>query len=314
MSNQEKIAKFIRDYHNSKNGIREILQNKKISDLETEDIKITLEEESTEESKEIEDNSLEETDVKEDNDIESTQVLPKIKNENYLNEEDIDKTQVIDMSNVNGETEATSNIENIKDIIKKEEDNLGKDTMVLDTEKIKVSEETRIVDKRDDKESSIAVEETDEEAIKPEEKQSEEIIDSIKKSEEEFTSFAESLLSSKIDSQSTQIIDTKIIREKLAEDENSEKTPEFEEMYKKTFGVEPFSVRKENRLTLSTGFPWVSNPLPTGLSFPGSCGTRKSSYMVKAPESGQEHTRKTSRGILCRWSTIPVRSERSIKS
>lgn len=248
MSNQEKIAKFIRDYHNSKNGIREILQNKKISDLETEDIKITIDE-PDDSLKEIEDNSVEDTDIKEANNIESTQVLPKIKNENYLNEEDIDETQVIDISNANGETEATSNIENIKDIIKKEEDNLGKETMVLDTEKIKVSEETRIVDRKDNKENSVAAEEeNDEEVIKPEEKQSEEIIDSIKKSEEEFTSFAESLLSSKIDSQSTQIIDTKIIREKLAEEENSEKTPEFEEMYKKTFGVEPFSVRKEKEI------------------------------------------------------------------
>ena len=248
MSNQEKIEKFIRDYHNSKNGIREILQNKKISDLEIEEEKATLEEPIVK-IKEDDVSVEEEIDNKNDDNVENTQVLPKIKNENYLNEDDVDNTQIVDISNSSSKTEATSNVENIKDIIKKEEDDLGKETMVLDTEKIKVSEETRIVDKKENDEKDFATEENNnEENVKAEEKQSEEILDSIKKSEEEFTSFAESLLSSKIDSQNTQIIDTKVIREKLAEEEKSEKTPEFEEMYKKTFGVEPFSVRKEKEI------------------------------------------------------------------
>ena len=42
--------------------------------------------------------------------------------------------------------------------------------------------------------------------------------------------------------QDTQMIDTSKVREALKESEN---TKEFEEMYKKTFGVETVAVRKE---------------------------------------------------------------------
>ena len=41
--------------------------------------------------------------------------------------------------------------------------------------------------------------------------------------------------------QNTQIIDTNKVREAMKEEELPK---DFEEMYKKTFGVEPFAIRK----------------------------------------------------------------------
>ncbi|MCR5186156.1 MAG: DNA mismatch repair endonuclease MutL [Clostridia bacterium] len=72
---------------------------------------------------------------------------------------------------------------------------------------------------------------------------------------EKFTSFASSLLSSKIDSQNTELIDTKKVREAIDKNKvtapannSKEDFPGFAEMYKKTFGVEPFSIRKERKI------------------------------------------------------------------
>jgi len=72
---------------------------------------------------------------------------------------------------------------------------------------------------------------------------------------EKFTSFAGSLLSSKIDSQNTELIDTKKVREAIDKNKvtapannSKEDFPGFAEMYKKTFGVEPFSIRKERKI------------------------------------------------------------------
>ncbi len=74
---------------------------------------------------------------------------------------------------------------------------------------------------------------------------------------DKFASFAGTLINSKTEIQSTQLIDTKKVREAIGENTPEqdapsqatfEESPEFAEMYKKTFGVEPFSVRKERRL------------------------------------------------------------------
>lgn len=62
----------------------------------------------------------------------------------------------------------------------------------------------------------------------------------------EFSSFAEKLVEAKLSLENTQMIDTTKVREALKEDFQS--NPEFDKMYKKTFGVDPFSVRKEREL------------------------------------------------------------------
>ncbi|MBR3614512.1 MAG: DNA mismatch repair endonuclease MutL [Clostridia bacterium] len=71
-----------------------------------------------------------------------------------------------------------------------------------------------------------------------------------------FASIAEKLVESKLGLDNTQIIDTNKVREALRENsketikkiEEFEENPEFDEMYKKTFGVDPFAVRKEKEL------------------------------------------------------------------
>ena len=59
-----------------------------------------------------------------------------------------------------------------------------------------------------------------------------------------FETAAEKLLETKMSIENTQTIDTAKVREVLKE-EIFEKNPEFDQMYKQTFGVDTFSVRKE---------------------------------------------------------------------
>ena len=62
-----------------------------------------------------------------------------------------------------------------------------------------------------------------------------------------FEKNASEIIEAKMQLDSTQMIDTKKIRDSLNENEE-EQMPEFEEMYKKTFGIETFSQRKEKEL------------------------------------------------------------------
>ncbi len=73
-----------------------------------------------------------------------------------------------------------------------------------------------------------------------------------------FASIAEKLVEAKLNFDNTQMIDTNKVREALKEanqvvEEKTpvveyEENPEFDEMYKKTFGIDPFNVRKEKEL------------------------------------------------------------------
>ena len=69
----------------------------------------------------------------------------------------------------------------------------------------------------------------------------------INSDNDEFSKIAEKLMEARLSSDNTQMIDTGRVREALKE-ENFETNPEFDKMYKKTFGVDPFSVRKEKEL------------------------------------------------------------------
>ena len=76
-----------------------------------------------------------------------------------------------------------------------------------------------------------------------------------------FATIAEKLFEAKLGFDNTQMIDTSKVREALKEAQKQEvsitntneiveveENPEFDEMYKKTFGIDPFSVRKEKEL------------------------------------------------------------------
>ena len=71
--------------------------------------------------------------------------------------------------------------------------------------------------------------------------------------DEEFKKMASGIIEAKMDSDSTQMVDTQKVRDALNESDK-ETTPEFEEMYKKTFGIETFSQRKEKEF-----FPLVNS-------------------------------------------------------
>ena len=73
---------------------------------------------------------------------------------------------------------------------------------------------------------------------------------SIKK--DGFSKIASKLFETKLDSDNTQAIETSKIREALKEERTSneikyEDNPEFDAMYKKTFGIDPFEVRQEKK-------------------------------------------------------------------
>ena len=81
----------------------------------------------------------------------------------------------------------------------------------------------------------------------------------------DFSKIAEKLIESKLGIDNTQTIDTVKVREAVKEEYKN--SPEFDEMYKKTFGVDPFSVRKEKeqekkeqeKLNVSNEFEYAGN-------------------------------------------------------
>lgn len=68
-------------------------------------------------------------------------------------------------------------------------------------------------------------------------------IDANNKEDNDFSKIAEKLIEDKLKLENTQMIDTAKIREAIKEEIPA--IPEFDEMYKKTFGVDTVSVRKE---------------------------------------------------------------------
>ena len=125
-------------------------------------------------------------------------------------------------------------------------------TQIIDLQKELLSQETTIVTENsmNVKQDTILVNinnnENEVETIK-----TEDIVDNG------FASIAGKLLEAKLGFDNTQMIDTNKVREALREtqkqditpsEEVIEENPEFDEMYKKTFGIDPFSVRKEKEL------------------------------------------------------------------
>lgn len=154
------------------------------------------------------------------NDMQETQKIDSVKN---IQEVQADQeTQVIDTKEIR---EAKIENENENKIEKVEEHN---NSNLQDTV------ELNVIDKVESNNKNV---ENNNEIPKEEKIVSEKIIDTS-------ASITERLLEQKMkeNMQDTQMIDTSKVREALKESEN---TKEFEEMYKKTFGVETVAVRKE---------------------------------------------------------------------
>ena len=152
------------------------------------------------------------------NNFEETQRIDSVKNiqEVQTNQE----TQVIDTNEIReAKTESENEVEN------REENH---------SSNLQNTVELNVIDKV---ESNNNTSENNSEIPKEEKIVSEKIIDTS-------ASITEKLLAQKMkeNMQDTQMIDTSKVRDALKESEN---TKEFEEMYKKTFGVETVAVRKE---------------------------------------------------------------------
>ena len=127
----------------------------------------------------------------------------------------IDETQKIDLNELKQTTQET--------VVAANEglNNLPEHTMIIDTT------------------SNINNEEVEKETV--ETVNNEEYDDS-------FSKIAAGLFEAKLEFDATQSIDTAKVREALKEEKEFEASPEFDAMYKKTFGVDPFAVRQEKEL------------------------------------------------------------------
>ncbi len=140
---------------------------------------------------------------------------------------------------INSSEDETQVVEPINKIIEKE-DMVPKED-VTEENKLEESELDNSFEKNDNSASDSNIDnaiETSESYI-------------MKNSNNYFDEAATDIINAKMDMDSTQMVDTNKIRQALnenVEESLNEPTPEFEEMYKKTFGIETFSQRKEKEL------------------------------------------------------------------
>ncbi len=144
---------------------------------------------------------------------------------------------------------------------------LGNTLISSDTKELDINEASELV-KKASQETSTAIKEdlndlpqhtivieenvmkkaeSDESDVINDEKPEEETIGKDNTNDSDLLEEFSKLFESKLDIDNTQSIDTSKVREAIKE-ENFENNPEFDKMYRKTFGVDPFSVRKEKEL------------------------------------------------------------------
>ena len=173
------------------------------------------------------------------NDMQETQKIDSVKNIQEVQEvKNNQETQVIDTKDVRE--------------VKTENENKSENTEGHHSSNLQDTVELNVIDKVESNDNNI---ENNNEISKEEKNISEKIIDTS-------ASITEKLLEQKMkeNMQDTQMIDTSKVREALKESEN---TKEFEEMYKKTVGVETVAVRKEkeqeeNEINASDEFTYVN--------------------------------------------------------
>ncbi len=164
---------------------------------------------------------------------------------NVVNEFIKEKTQELLTTKLDS-SQATQIIESVRPNI--ENTNQENKTQIIDTEEVKNA--IKVQDENEFENQSTAVvdmiskdlikENTNEKTKKLNEK----VEENKNIDNSAFEEKASKLLESKLSFDNTQMIDTARIRETLKE-ENFERNPEFDQMYKKTFGVDTVSVRRE---------------------------------------------------------------------
>ena len=163
--------------------------------------------------------------------------------QNFISPENKEKTQEISTDEVNRKIAEELQKTQILEAVKPEKVEVTDETIVLtEEERQKLPQETISLEvnvndilKKEDEEPVELTEEDKEEL-----ESSEIVIDSV----EETDNVTENLIKAKMDLENTQMINTEEIRKRISAEEY-QSSPEFEEMYKKTFGVDPVNVRKE---------------------------------------------------------------------
>ncbi len=178
------------------------------------------------------------------------QVNENIEESNIINDDEVSKKVTLGNTIISSETKEL-NINNSSSVIKDS-------TTVMNSTKLAQKEPTQSVNIND--ENKVLEENKEENGYKQE-------VDQVEKntSGEDFSKIAQKLIESKINFDNTQTIDTAKVREAIKEEYES--NPEFDEMYKKTFGVDPFSVRKEKeqekkdkeKINVSNEFEYAGN-------------------------------------------------------
>ena len=171
-----------------------------------------------------------------------TQIIETTKN---LEDKESQETQKINAVKAEAKSEIKEEIEKTQKLDPVEAINM-QETQILDTTKLENNSETQIIDSKEVNAEKIKSENTDFKANTSE-------VNLMENNTQEedakqgFESITEKLLEQKLKAnmQNTQIIDTNKVREAMREEELPK---DFEEMYKKTFGVEPFAIRKEKEL------------------------------------------------------------------
>ena len=163
--------------------------------------------------------------------------------QNFISPENKEKTQEISTDEVNKKIAEELQKTQILEAVKPEKTEVTDETIVLtEEERQKLPQETislemnvnDIIKKQD--EERVELTEEDKEELES----SELVIDSV----EEVDNVTENLVKAKMELENTQMINTEEIRKRISAEEYKS-SPEFEEMYKKTFGVDPVNVRKE---------------------------------------------------------------------
>ena len=173
---------------------------------------------------------------------------------NNAAKETFDKTQVINTDEVNSKASDNMQKTQIIDSVKDVNEELSQDTIVITAE-----ERNEVLNKSEDVDKTVVLDENINDVLRnnidvDENGETKIVSDDttevnineenvIDVDDGENAAITETLLKAKMDLDNTQIINTDEVRKKMSVE--YETNPEFEEMYKKTFGVDTMNVRRE---------------------------------------------------------------------
>ena len=157
------------------------------------------------------------------------------------------ETQILDSVKLEDRTQLVST-EEVKNALHTSNEEVTEDTLAIESQNIKNNiSETKEIGEVNKEINTLASETAIVEPVKPNADLEETSEDTFESDEtgREFTELAKNMVESKLDIDSTQSVDTAKIREAL---KDSNLNPEFDKMYKETFGVDTVNVRREKEI------------------------------------------------------------------